>query len=493
MTTAAPSPGHAGGAHMTTAASSPGESPVDDGHVVILGVPTVDLRDRRALAAVAHPDPEVTARAERLKEAALLDFGVRDSVVGSWIYAKCRHQIATMAVPTAAVVAGGDGVCSLLYNPEFFARLGPSGVKFVLFHEARHLMQRHLYAERELVGDPLFVLATEVSVNHVAMRRLGMGMPQVEGETVGVDPVAVHRRYEADLRGQGLEPLSYASFVETDLGLYRELRRMAEPPVRVVLCVHMGAGGVPLDAETVERVGAAVLESLMRQARGGNAAARAELLELADRSGGGGERLSRMWGDLGLGALRGTTQKTRRVEWWRRWLADVLAARLQPGERLVYPKKLGAVLLALGHEPMLHRRGDTRYKTVLIAFDTSGSMPDSVVGWLTTLVGQIDGVRAHWLSFDAHVMPFKPGERVLGGGGTSFQGVVDYAEGRLEVGGKRLEDTVDAVIVVTDGYAPEVRPAEPEKWIWLITDGGSTWPETQDPPMACHRVRTGED
>ncbi|MFI5907529.1 hypothetical protein [Dactylosporangium sp. NPDC051541] len=453
---------------------------------------SVDLRDRRVLAAMVHPDPAVTERALRLKEAALLDFGVRDSVAGSWIYAKCRHQIATMAVPTAAVVAGGDGVCSLLYNPEFFAALGPSGVKFVLFHEARHLMQRHLHTDPDLQADPLFRLATEVSVNHVAMRRLGMAMPRADGETVGVDPAAVHAGYRDDLREQGLTPLDYAAFVETDLGVYRELRRMARPPV-AALCVHMGEGGVPLDPETVERVGAAVLESLMRQARAGNAAAKAELLELAARTGDGGERLARMWGDLGLGALRGVTPKTRRVEWWRRWLADVLAAKLRPGERLVYPKKLGAVLLALGHEPMLHRRGDERYKTVLIAFDTSGSMPGSVVDWLTTLVGQIDGVRAHWLSFDGEVMPFAPGERVLGGGGTSFQGVVDYAEGRLEVRGKRLEDEVDAVIVVTDGHAPAVRPAEPGKWIWLITDGGDTWPERQEPPMACHRVRTGED
>ncbi|GAA3454512.1 DUF2201 family putative metallopeptidase [Dactylosporangium matsuzakiense] len=452
----------------------------------------VDLLDRRAVAALVHPDAQVQARAVRLKEAALLDFGVRDSVAGSWIYAKCRYQIATMAVPTAAVVAGGDGVCALLYNPGFFAALGPSGVKFVLFHEARHLMQRHLHADRELQADPLFRLATEVSVNHVAIRRLGMALPRVDGESVGVDPVAVHDAYRRDLAGQGLAALDYAAFVETDLGVYRELRRMAAPPALAV-CLHLDGDGVPLDPETVERVGSAVLESLMRQARAGNAAARAELLELAARTGDAGERVARMWGDLGLGALRGVTQKTRRVEWWRRWLADVLAAKLRPGERLVYPKKLGAVLLALGHEPMLHRRGDERYKTVLIAFDTSASMPDPVVEWLTTLVGQVDGVRAHWLSFDAEVMPFAPGERVLGGGGTSFQGVVDYAEGRLEVAGRRLEDEVDAVIVVTDGHAPPVRPAEPGKWIWLITDGGSTWPERQEPAMACHRVRTAQE
>jgi predicted metal-dependent peptidase len=115
-----------------------------------------------------------------------------------------------------------------------------------------------------------------------------------------------------------------------------------------------------------------------------------------------------------------------------------------------------------------------------------------VVDWITSLVGRTDGVESHWLSFDGAVMPFVPGERVLGGGGTNFQLVVDYVEGRLEVNGRRFEERADAVIMVTDGHAPQVTPAHPDRWIWLITDGGSDWPERHDPPMACHRVVTGD-
>jgi predicted metal-dependent peptidase len=107
------------------------------------------------------------------------------------------------------------------------------------------------------------------------------------------------------------------------------------------------------------------------------------------------------------------------------------------------------------------------------------------------LVGGIDGVEAHWLSFDVVVMPFKPGERVRGGGGTSFQAVADYVEGRTEVRGARFEQAADAVVMLTDGYAPHITPAEPDKWIWLITQGGDDWPERHRPPMSCHRVTTG--
>ncbi|WP_222871915.1 DUF2201 family putative metallopeptidase [Nonomuraea sp. PA05] len=453
----------------------------------------IDLTDRRALAACSPADPEVIERARRWKEAALLDFGIKDSVVASWLYTKCHHQIPTTAVPTAAVVASGDGTCLLLYNPVFFDGLGVQGVKFVLYHEARHLIQRHLYVDETLRADPVFTLATEVSINHVVLTRLGRHeLPRTpEGGSTGVDPREVHRAYTDDLRGQGLEPLPYDAFVRTDLTVYGELKRMADPPVPEPVCVHLGED-VPVDAETLAGVAKDVLAEVMRQALGGSEHARAELLELAGRTEGGGERLERLWGDLGLAALRGETPRTRRVEWWKRWLADTLASKLREGERLVYPKKLGAVLLSLGHDPMLSRRGPERVKVVLVAFDTSGSMPDTVVEWLTTLVGRTDGVETHWLSFDGAVMPFVAGERVLGGGGTNFQNVVDYAEGRLQVAGRAFEHRPDAVIMVTDGYAPPVTPSDPDRWIWLITDGGSTWPETHHPPMACHRVTTGE-
>lgn len=458
------------------------------------------LSDLRRLLAEEAADPEVVEAARRRKEAALLDFGVGQSVVASWLYAKCHHHIPTTAIATAAVVATGDGSCALLYNPYFFMELDPYGVKFVLFHEARHLMHRHLYVDEDLRSDPVFALAAEVAINHVTLRRLEQStMPTVPTvpvrsgakEPVGVDPDRIYRAYQEDLRRQKLVPSSYDDFSYTDLTVYTELRRMKtlDEPVPAY-CVHGDGDGpdVPMDAETVGEVGGEVLREVMQAALRGGRAAREELLDLADRTADGGERLERMWGDLGLDKLRGVTPRTRRVDWWQRWLTEVLASKLSDSDRLVYPKKQGAILLALGHDPMLSRRGPERTKVVLIAFDTSGSMPDAVVEWLTTLVGRTDGAEFHWLSFDGVVMPFVPGERVAGGGGTNFQNVVDYAEGRLTVNGKRLEVEPDAVIMVTDGYAPHVTPADPGRWIWLITDDGDDWPDRHDPPMSCHRI-----
>ncbi|MFG2957685.1 hypothetical protein ACGF5O_28715 [Streptomyces sp. NPDC048291] len=452
----------------------------------------VDLADRRALAAHRPADPEVVAEARRLKEAALLDFGLTESAVASWLYSKCPHQIPTTAVDTAAVVASGDGTCLLLYNPDFFVGLGLDGVKFVLFHEARHLVHRHLLADPELREDPLFTLAAEVAVNHVALVRLGRTeLPELDGRPTGVDPRTVYDAYRDDLTAHGLEPLSYEGFTETDLRIYGELKRMCDPPVPPPLCPHLVAGLVPADQATVDQVASSALLNSLLAARRGHAGAEGELLDLMSRTEDGSARAARLWGKLGAGVLRGETTRTRTVDWWQRWLVDVLGSRLRDGERLVYPKKRGALLAALGQDPMLARRGPVREKVLVIAYDTSGSMPHRVVDWLTRLVGRIDGVAAHWLSFDAVVMPFRPGEKVYGGGGTSFQAVADYVEGRTELAGRRCEVNPDAVVVLTDGHAPPITPAEPAKWIWLITEGGSDWPETHTPAMDCHRVTTG--
>jgi hypothetical protein len=458
----------------------------------------IDLTDRRALESWKPAAPETIAEARRLKEAALLDFGLSESALASWLYTKCRHHIPTTAIDTAAVIASGDGTCLLVYNPDFFCALGLDGVKFVLFHEARHLVHRHLHVDEALRADPVFELAAEVAINHVALVRLGRDqMPLLRGEPTGIDPREIHARYQADLREQGLDSLDYDAFVETDHGIYGELKRMKHPPIAAPLCIHQILAALPLDQETADLVASSALLNTLLAARRGNLGASGELLDLMARTEGSSENAARIWGRLGAGVLRGQTAKTRRVQWWQRWLVDVLASRLAEGERLVYPKKRGALLAALGQDPMLSRRGPVRERVLVIALDTSGSMSGPVVDWLAQLVGQIDRAQVRWLAFDAQVYPFRPGQALRGGGGTSFQAVADYVEGRAALGGAQGEEAFfderpDAVIVLTDGYAPPITPADPDTWIWLITAGGNDWPEHHTPAMACHRVTRGE-
>ena len=509
----------------------------------------VDVAELRA----HNPAPDaVLAEAKTRFDRCVMSLGIGHDVLVNWIMTKCYYQIPTTAIDTMAVIASGDGTVIFAYNPYFVLQLETDeDVEFVIMHEGRHLAQRHLFVEPELRKDDDFTLACEASINHVCLGRLGRknmpearqrgedGKPTGDPSPTGVDPKKLHKSYVDDLTKQGLTPVTYEKFVDTDFGLYTELKRMAKPPSQkqqFQVCVHQKGngegqdpssggqgkdkqkgqqpgkgkgqdpsdqpgnggtpgdteGGLPMDQDAVDAAVSAAIEALMTAARQGDEKARQTLLELADRSEGANERLTNLWGSYGIMGLRGKTDATKKVEWWKQWTMDTLASKLREGQRLIYPKKRAGILLALGQDPMLARRGRERTKVVHVFYDTSGSMPGHVIEWLSSLVGQTEGIEFKWFMFDGIVEKFEPGEAVMGGGGTNFQNCVDVFEGRLKVEGFELDDEPDAAIMVTDGYAPHVKPQDPDKWIWLITENGDDWPDSAKPPMSCHTVITGD-
>lgn len=478
-------------------------------------------RNKKELLALLNDKPapeDIVEQARKIKESVLMDFGLGSAITASVLFTKCHHHIPTTAIETMAVMLLADGTAVLMYNPYFTVALGEEGAKFVLFHESRHLVYRHLFNEPQLRQDPVFTLACELGINHDTMARLKRsGMPKVAKldengqpildakgapvmEPTGIDPKVEYDKYAKDLKAQNLTPVAYADFVRTDFGCYTELKRMKNPPVppQMMLCMHGedgegDAGQVPMDDETATHITEQALRVMMQAAAAGKEKAREEMLELAERTEGTSERTSKMWGDMGIGRLRGQTHATRRVDWWKQWFNDQLASRLKEGDRLVYNKKRGALDIFLGNDPMLGHRGDEEEKLALIAIDTSGSMPQHVIDYLTKLVGFTDGVEFRWLAFDGAIEPFRPGEVVKGGGGTNFGLVMDYAEGRLAVDGKTLDIHPDVIVMLTDGYASPIRPAEPDKWVWMITEGGSDdWLRAQPDPMSSHKLTTGD-
>lgn len=477
-----------------------------------------DLTNRKWLMSQNTASEEVNALALKYKEKAFLHAGLAGSLLTSWLGNKCHYQIMSTALPTFAVVMAGDGTTMLVMNPEFAVSIGEEGTKFVLEHEKYHVVLRHLYSDQYLMNDDLWELATEAGINHLVMQRLKVGMPMAEREVTdpvtgavtikkekaGVDPNDLYKRYAKDLTDQGLTPLEYKPWIATDFVTYTELKRMKNPPSEgtggMGECIHSeaadgnGEGGVPMDQETLDRVAKQILHNTMHEAVQGKERAREELLALAERSGDSPtDKTSKIWGDLGIGRLRGETPAVRRVDWWKRWLNNTVASKLTEGDRLRYDKNRGVIDMVLGNQPMLSYCGDEEEKVVLLACDTSGSMPEHVINYLTRMLGFTDGVEFHHCAFDGVLTPFRLGERPSGGGGTNFKCVQDYAEGRLEVNGHRMTEHPDAVIMLTDGYASPIQPEQPEKWIWLITEGGSDdWIKSQDTVMASFHIATGE-
>lgn len=441
------------------------------------------------------PDKVEAARARMHAAYALMKSAVATEAAAIVNVVPTSHP----AIQTLAVTLLPDGFVAQLYNPDFVLSLETDAdLAFVRTHEIYHVLMRHLWGDRGMKGDDVYVLAQEATINE-RVQRLMMGsasipppkraMPRTlndngEYEDSGVSPYTTWNRYREDLRKQGLDYVDFAEFYSSDLRCYAELKRMKGNPHgrRKQECttgqMMAGAGegqqkqsdkGDPsdqlsADSSMVRDIVERSLEQAVRQAaerdRAGHRHNQAkdelsELMDMPDQD----EDISNMWGDIGANQLRGEAVQTRKVEFWKQYLQSALHSRLVPGERMVYNQ-------AIWWDPRLSRKGEEENQKVLLAVDTSGSMQSDVVDYISTLLGDEDELELHMVAFDTEVYPISPGEPLRGGGGTSIVDVERYIS-------DEMNNDVDAVICVTDGYFNPEPPAEdPDKWVFLITPGG---------------------
>jgi hypothetical protein len=378
----------------------------------------------------------------------------------------------TGEVPTMAVRLRGDGIATLLVNPDFVRNAGAEGAAFVLCHEALHLLFAHLHHDGP--RDDAWQLACEVVINHWVTLSTGRPLPRsaATGTTVGVDPRAVYAEYAAAVTN----PVPYAAFVRTDEDCAAHLRLMAaDARPAAGACDHhltdhddAGDGRGSVVEEVLERAVARALD--------GDELVRGRLLDL--------ERLTPgadAWRRLGVSELRGTTTRLS-TRLWQTQLAHVLGQTLRPDVVVRYDRKTGwwdtDLLASVGivmdpdvGMPLQLAPATSRHRQVAIYLDTSGSVPDEVVAAAAATVGTIPDTDVHWRSFDHEVHPFEPGDPLIGGGGTDFEPVAaDVAALDDE-----LADPLDAVVVLTDGWGTPIRPPHPQRWIWLIAADGDAW------------------
>lgn len=466
-----------------------------------------DFSDLEKMRLKGPEHEEAIAEATDRKNQAQLSLNLKYSRLVSYFDTKVYYTVYTDQIDTFAVMASGAGYIILLINPYFASslELAVEDTAFCLLHEMHHVFMLDLCTPMDLMKNPTHEIAVEACNNHLCLVRLNRKtMPhtvktdpatgKVSKEATGIDPHKLYREYAKAVDS----PVAYEKFISTPQVCFSELMRMPNPPgesKKYQVCVHQSGSGVGNDSgsgeglqqdeETISTIVREAIDGMMQDALKGDSLAREELLDLAAASEGASDKASKMWSDVGLGALRGETIKVRKVEWWSRWLRRVLGSKLSFGGKLVYPRKRAAVMRILGHNTPLMHRGPERTKRVVRAIDTSGSMSQDFLNRFFKISGQTSGVEWVDISFDAVVMPYVAGERVYGGGGTSFKVVQDYLEGNLEVNGRKFDGRYDAVVMVTDGYAPHIEPNDPSKWIWLITEGGDMW---MDGKMACHRI-----
>lgn len=446
---------------------------------------------------------EVIEEAVKVLRSALASLATHNVVIAHEI-ANLGIPIFTRDIPTMAVTIGGDGIVRLLINPEFVVDVGEKTTAFGLAHEVDHVVLAHLVPDEALGFDEAGTLAKEVVINHRVTKMLPVnGVPSRDGTPLVVDPKEIYQKYARAKKNKGEQPVDFSEFVDNDLACASYIREIPTPPKsKGAVCIRAAGTPIPgtgdpnrgdgdeagdghdhsngpltgVDPEQAGKLVDDVLGQVMTRALKGDKSCKEVLLDLGHRLG----EDHPLWGTLGLGALRGETPPPVEVSFWEQYLYGALTSILVPGCRLVYPKKL------IGFEDLYEEHGfrlpfqpvgDERQTKLGIAVDTSGSMPTDVIRRVAALTGKIPNCKAVWCAFDAEVHPFEPGEPLRGGGGTDFDVVREWAEKEHD------DEPLDCVLVLTDGHAPAITPAEPDKWVWLITPNGSMWPA--DKGMSC--------
>jgi len=439
-------------------------------------------------------EQNVIDKAREVYDHSVRKLALGNSVISSLVIS-AAHLAWTRTIPTLAVKIAGDGNVMLMANPDFVIRhnvtktgeIKCEPMLFALSHEAYHLLLAHLRTDPALMHNANWVTATEAYINEQVHRKLLLDyIKDEDGKIVVVDADSVFNRCAKAYKDAGLPAPSRPDFYATDLACFGYLEgspKVIPPHPRGSSngehgCVHASEDGhstAPMDADQVGKFMEKVLTGAIEAAKKGNARAKEEILTWVDATK-DDPKISQMWGNLGAGALRGETTTSRKTDLWEKWTSDAIASKMNEGMRWKYNFRIT-------HEDRISPIAPESKKCGYVFIDASGSMSNEFIEKISALVGNVDNIDIQWRSFDGEVNKFAPGEPLIGGGGTSFQIIEDHVNTE--------DQEYDFVLVITDGYAPHIMPENtinggPDKWIWLITPGGDTWP--QEAGMLCREI-----
>lgn len=461
------------------------------------------MRDR--MHAEYPIDPQDAERVKDLLASARLTLAVRK---GGWIVS---HLISMAEViltrdpkfQTLAVMRiddpGGmdDQRVVMLVNVDFVLQeLGTCDsdepVAFALNHERKHKSNLHLErrtggdssSDRDRAKSPEWILACEANINW-ELEQSGWEIPSRAGKRIVVDSDAVYRQYAEQAKKAGLTPMPKREFLGSEYTAYAGLKSLPKPPSQRMVAKACGtehgedegeASGKDGLSDDMSDVMSRVFAAAVRAAEAGDKNAEQEVLEAMDKF----PDASEFWSGVGASNLRGrTSQASKAANLWMRYVKKRIQSLLGQGRRWTWNRRLPT-------EDRFAPRGKERMQSGAVFVDSSGSMPQEVIDKVASMVGKIPNTEVHWHWFDASVGPFEPGGEILGGGGTSFDVIESHLLSRGEGEHRCCRRYPDFVVVLTDGFAPEMMPSRPQRWVWLVTKGGSMWPF--DKGMAAYQV-----
>lgn len=356
-------------------------------------------------------------------------------------------------IKTAQVEKREDNDFQLVINPEFMSNHSVAECAGVLMHELYHIIFNHLSEFDKFENNQARIIAQECIVNDSVLEE-GMELPDI-GLHYGMDWVQYN-----------------ASFLPTKV-VYDDLMKnpdqLPEEPETICVDITHGNGDPMQNRELFDAIfnGADIDEASQSM--------KSILQDAAQKAGSGfsfktvtktGKKISLKWTEL-INQIHPNTftdgGKSRSSSTWarpRRKLAGTPS-------RAFLPDKSSKDEFGFG---------GNRKPKIILALDTSGSVPLEMVDELIDLANSIPGrkVDVQCCTFSTYYVPLdhKKDDQDIAQGGTDFEAIVEFIK-------TVPSSDKTSVIVITDGYASfgyygresGVPKNLNSHWHWLVFNG----------------------
>jgi hypothetical protein len=366
-------------------------------------------------------------------------------------------------------------------------------------HECYHWIFRHHRSGLEFDGmddgqRQILRQVEDAMINYLLIRQ-GFQLPTVNGQPVGIDPIAFHKWGREQAQKNNLPwPDHYRDLYKTEKIAYDYFSSLPRPKKdggggkggnwckhgEILVpsdgsgqssgegqpgsqCGHGEGEPLPMDKDALEKILAQVVEVTAKQAVK-NQNAKNELEALIDITD-GNEAAQEFWGVTGAMDVVGRVPKKRMSSDWQKDVESFIGTRIsQEFSRGMYNRKLP-------FSPRVSPKGRDRKKFGVVGLDVSGSVSQE---WRNHFIDRMGAsfpdLEIHWCFWDAKCVPVAVGEEGVGGGGTVWEAFDHYVWENYQ------RNMPDFILTVTDGYFSPPAPKFPTNlYGWVIIPGGDAF------------------
>lgn len=392
-------------------------------------------------------------------------------------------------IPTAAVTFDREGnFFGFHFNPKFWESLDDYNRKFVICHEALHLI---LYHGKRLKGKipEIGNVAADVVINESLVKNFGFDRTQIKNadnfcwyDTVFKNQTVDQERSMEYYYNELMKNVQQISMANGGAGQPQSGSGGEKGKCKTVdMHGEFESGDAMGDVsdETQKKIDEKIAEACEGLSHGElqdlKKAIESKLDEPTKQS------LQAGSGAGGLVKVMKTTNVKPKRKWEtviKRWMRKYMYNSYKDKEqwartnrRFTNIQSLSGGKIFLPTEMEIEANADEmRRIDVMFFLDTSGScahLADRF--WKAAQSLPVDRFNIRLFCFDTQVYEtsLKTG-KLYGFGGTSFRIIEDYIQSDMK--NRNTEQYPDAVFLITDGYGDPVNPLKPKQWYWFLSE-----------------------